>query len=112
MVWVFPFSADVTPHTFFLPSLVTTFPGLCTIEIPVSSTLKICIGLASKFSRAQTAASFAKKLAIVSLFAAAAAQAEEGGWAVRKVRLGCRDLNALNHECPAAPFQKGCGLPD
>ena len=42
---VLPVSADVIDQILFRPTLVITFPGLCTIEIPTSSILNICIGL-------------------------------------------------------------------
>ncbi len=62
-------------HTFFRPSWVTTFPGLCTIEIPISLMLNICIGFDSKFLHAPT---LAKKSEMVCLLEAVAQQCGSG----------------------------------
>ena len=43
-VCVFPLSADVMAYTLRRPSFATTFPGLWTTLMPVSSVLKISIG--------------------------------------------------------------------
>ena len=66
-VWVFPFSEADRAYTCLFPSSATTLFGLNTIVTPVSSQLKICIGLNTKFSFPYKAPSLPKKSAMVSL---------------------------------------------
>ena len=65
-VCVFPLSADVMAYTLRHPSFATTFPGLCTTLMPVSSALKMSIGFEMRLRRPYNAPSFPKSSSIVS----------------------------------------------
>ena len=65
-VCVFPLSADVMAYTLRRPNFATTFPGLWTMLMAVSSALKMSIGFEMRLRWPYNAPSFPKNSSTVS----------------------------------------------